>query len=97
MFIFIPDQESAIGYAYRRARTANVQPILYKVSIEKKSFLNLRKDDNVRKILVAFMQKLLVEADDNSLRWNEREILQNAITYVRNEEISAKNLRRITF
>ena len=95
---FTSQAKDAIGYARRRARREkNAVPVIYEVSIENIKLLDLRKDENVKKILDGFKQILIEKLKDTNLKWNFKTVLQRAIESINSGRVGSGNLREVTF
>jgi len=94
---FTSKGKDAIGYARRRSRSRKgTSPIVYETSVENMKLLDLRNDDNVRKILDGFKQILNAKVKEPNLQWNVQEVFQNAVNSINQKMVSAGNLRKVT-
>ncbi|MDP2934605.1 MAG: hypothetical protein Q8N59_02480 [bacterium] len=95
---FTSKEEDAVGYAQRRSRhRKDASPIVYESLIENMKLLDLRKNENVKKILGGFKQILIEKLKDPNLKWQGQASLQKAIEAINSESINSSNLREITF
>lgn len=95
---FTSEEKGAIGYAKRRSRGRDgASPIVYEAAVENVKLLDLRKDENIKKILEGFKEILKNKLKESDLKWNYEIILQKAIEAINAEKINAENLREVTF
>jgi len=95
---FTSEHEDAIGYARRRSRTRkDAEPVVYETSIENMRLLDLRKDENVRRVLDGFKEILQDKLKKSELSWNQEEILKRAIKAIEAGKVKAGNLKEVTF
>jgi len=95
---FTSEPGDAIGYARRRSRSRDGKPIIYEASVENMKLLDLRNDENVRKILPGFADVLTGKLKDPAYQaWNAQEIIANALEAIGSGKIGASNLREIAF
>ena len=92
------EAKDAIGYARRRSRREkSPSPIIYESSVEKMKFLDLRKKENVEKILGGFKQVLNEMIKMKGWSWDQQNILQNAIAKINSGTVGVGNLRDVTY
>jgi len=65
----IPQQSDAAGYATRRARDRKGKPVVYEVLVENLKLLDLRKNENVKRIMPGFTSILSTELKKADLPW----------------------------
>jgi len=95
---FTSEAKDAIGYARRRSRREkDAYPVIYESSVENMKLLNLRKDDNVKKVLDGFKQILVDKLKDPDLKWNVQGVFQGAIEAITSGKVGSGNLREVTF
>jgi hypothetical protein len=95
---FTSDPNSAAGYAQRRSRRSKEdKPVVYEASVENMRLVDLRKKDNVRIILDGFKEILLEKSKDDSLRWDLKGILSNALEAINSDKVGSGNLREVAF
>lgn len=74
------EAKDAAGYAYRRSRgKENSVPTVYEITLENVRLLDLRDDDNVRKVLRGFLEMVKKELAQPGLSWNYEAVLLNAV------------------
>ncbi len=86
---FTSEYEKAMGYAQvRSSREKDISPVVYEASIENIKLCDLRKTENIKKILPGF-RKILLEhsAQSNSPWW---------VVAASNQSIEAIDLKKIT-
>jgi hypothetical protein len=92
------EAKDAIGYAYRRSRREKeASPVIYECSVRNVKLLDLRKDENVKKILDGFKQILIDELKKPDLKWYVRESFQRALDAINSGKVGSGNLREVTF
>ena len=99
---FTSEAKDAVGYARRRSRgREDASPVIYESSVENMKLLDLRKDENVNKILEGF-KKVLIEKTKE--KWPNRideyyihKSLEQAIEAINSGKVRAGNLREVTF
>lgn len=94
--------KDAIGYARRRARERareqkDAFPVIYESSVENMKLLDLRKDENVKKIMDGFKQILIEKLKDTDLKWYYKQNLQRAVLSINSGNVGFGNLRKVTF
>lgn len=87
----------AHGYAVRRSRHKESEPIVYSVDIENLKFFDARNSDNVMSMLNGFLSILQQERQRRDLDWVEEGTLDEAIQKIKDGKINAGNLREVTF
>ena len=106
---FTSEAKDAIGYARLRSqRERNQQrndglpvvpdsaPVIYESSIENMKLLDLRKSENVRKVLANFKEVLKEELKKPNLRWSWEMALDQIIETINSGKIGAGNLKEVT-
>lgn len=94
---FTSSAEDAIGYARIRAKSQeDKSPVVYESVIENMKLMDLRKDENVKKVLGGFKDVLANELKDPDLKWPLREIRERAIQAINSERIRAGNIKYAT-
>lgn len=77
---FTSEAKDAIGYAKGRSRgEKNNSPIIYEAIIQNMSLLDLRKSENVKKIMAGFKQKIIEKLKDPTLKWYHVETAHRGI------------------
>lgn len=95
---FTSELKDATGYAHRRSRREkNASPIIYESLVENRKFLDLRRDENVKKILEGFKFVLEEKLKEPDLKWNVQEVLSRAIESIMSGKVGSRNLREVTF
>lgn len=95
---FTSEPKDAIGYARRRARREkDASPVIYESSVENMKLLDLRKDENVKKILDGFKQILIEKLKEPDLKWNVQGVFQRALEAINSGKVGSGNLREVTF
>jgi hypothetical protein len=95
---FTSEAKDAIGYARRRSRgREGASPVIYESSVKNMKLLDLRKDENVKKVLEGFKDILKNKLKDPDLKWNYEAVLQKAIEAINAGKVGSGNLRDITF
>ncbi len=95
---FTSEAKDAIGYARRRARSAkDGSPVIYESAVENMKILDLRKLENVRKVMEGFKQVLFEKLKEPDLKWNYEEVLKRAVKSINEGKINSGNLREVTF
>lgn len=95
---FTSEAKDAIGYARRRSRREKeASPVIYESSVENMKLLDLRKNENVKKVLDGFKQILIEKLKEPDLRWNYQEVLQRAVEAITSGKVGSGNLREVTF
>lgn len=97
---FTSEAKSAIGYAHRRSYGGERNyPVIYESSVENMKFLDLRNDENVKKVLAGF-RLILLEKQKNDPYYQDpirKDILFNAISEINHNRINHGNLRNVTY
>jgi hypothetical protein len=93
----LPLESEAAGYARRRARGRNTKPVIYGAAIENLKLLDLRKDENVNKIMPGFAELLSERLMRPGLPWNDEEVLNQSIDLIRRGLIGSGNIRKVVF
>jgi len=96
------EAKDAIGYARRRARhkpqqVGEVKPVIYELTVEGIKLLNLRKDENVKKIVQGFKVVLEEELKKDNIPWFRRTTLQRAIDVINQEKVDSGKIREVAF
>lgn len=95
---FTSEAKDAIGYARRRSRgKEGATPVIYESLVENMRLLDLRKDENVRKVLEGFKEVLQDKLQEPGLKWNYERVLQDAVRTINEGGVSVGNLRDVTF
>lgn len=95
---FTSEAKDAIGYARRRSRREkDASPVIYESSVENMKLLDLRKDENVKKVLDGFKQVLIEKLKEPDLKWNVQGVLQKAVEAITSGKVGSGNLREVTF
>src|SRR3989344_1322668 len=95
---FTSEAKDAIGYARRRSRgREGTLPIIYESSVENMKMLDLRKDENVKKVLEGFREVLKNKLKEPDLKWYYEESLENAVKAIDESKVNAGNLRKVTY
>lgn len=95
---FTSEAKDAIGYARRRSKKKEgAQPVIYESSVENMRLLDLRKDENVKKVLDGFGKIVKQKLQEPNLNWTYEAVLQKVIEAINGGKIGAGNLREITF
>lgn len=95
---FTSEAKDAIGYARRRSRgQKDSSPVIYESSVENMKLLDLRKDENVKKVLDGFKQILIEKLKEPDLEWSRQAVLQNAVELISARGIGAGNLKNVAF
>lgn len=95
---FTSTAKEAIGYARVRSRgSEGMTPVIYESSVENIKLLDLRKGENVKKVLADFKDILLEKIKEASLKWYHVEVLQRAIAAINSGKVGSGNLRQVTF
>jgi len=95
---FTSEAKDAIGYARRRARREkDASPVIYESSVENMKLLDLRKDENIKKILDGFKQILTEKLKEPDLKWNVQGVFQRALEAINSGKVGSGNLREVTF
>ncbi len=105
---FTSEAKDAIGYArIRSERERNPRradglpviedavPVIYESSVEDIKLCDLRKDENVKKVLDGFKKILKEEFKKPDLKWFVRGGLERAIETIDNGKIGAGNLKAV--
>lgn len=93
---FTSQAKDAIGYARIRAGR-NGDPIIYEASIENIKLLDLRKKENVQKVLTDLRPKLEQKLSDPDLKWWHKGALRRAIETIDSRKVGAGNVREVAF
>lgn len=95
---FTSEAKDAIGYARRRSRREkDASPVIYESSVEDMKLLDLRKDENVKKILEGFKPILVKKLKEPDLKWNVQGVFQMAVEAITSGKVGSGNLREVTF
>lgn len=95
---FTSEGKDAIGYARRRSRgRAEASPVIYESSIENMKLIDVRKDENVKKVLGGFKEILKNKLKEPDLKWHYQKVLQRAVDAINAGKVGAGNLREVTF
>jgi hypothetical protein len=95
---FTSRPEDAIGYARGRAEQRKTEsPVLYASQVENLKILDLRKDENVKKVLPGFKKLLEDELQEPDLGWAKQGTLQAAIEKINTGAVHSGNLREIAW
>ena len=95
---FTSEAKDAIGYARRRSSSRKeAMPVIYESSVENMKLLDLRKDENIKKILEGFREVLKNKLKESDLKWSYEAVLQRAIEVITAGKIGVGNLREVTF
>lgn len=95
---FTSEAKDAIGYARRRSRgRQDALPTLYEVQIENLRLVNLKKDENVEKILGGFKEVLKQKLSEPNLMWNYEAVLKRSIGIINQGKVGSGNLKEVTF
>lgn len=89
---FTSKAKDAIGYSYERSGPVDKTPVIYECLIENMKLLDLRKDENVKKILPGF-EKILRDQLKNPEYEMFRDHLYNAIDAIDDKKINSGNLK----
>jgi len=71
--------------------------VIYESSVENMKLLDLRKDENVKKVLDGFKQVLIEKLKEPDLEWNVQGVLQKAVEAITSGKVGSGNLREVTF
>jgi hypothetical protein len=92
------EAKDAIGYARRRSHEkVDASPIIYESSVEDIKLLDLRKNENVKKVLTGFKGVIEQKLKTPNLNWAQENQLQEAIQTINAGKVGAGNLRDVTF
>src|SRR3989344_9109239 len=95
---FTSEAKDAIGYARRRSSSRKeAMPVIYESSVENMKLLDLRKDENIKKILEGFREVLKNKLKEPDLKWYYEESLENAVKAIDESKVNAGNLRKVTY
>jgi hypothetical protein len=95
---FTSEAKDAIGYARRRSHgKEGASPTIYESSIENMKLLDLRKTENVKKVLEGFKEVLRDKTKEPDLKWNYKAVLRRAVEAINAGKVGAGNLREVTF
>lgn len=95
---FTSRAKDAIGYARRRSRhKEGAVPVIYESSVDNMKLLDLRKDENVKKVMKGFRGVLKSKLNLPDLRWFDQAVLENAILAIDEGRVGSGNLRAVTF
>lgn len=95
---FTSDEQAAMGYARRRSHNREDRSsAVYEIAIENMKLLDLRKGENVKRILGGFKEILEQKLKEPELRWDQETVLQKAIEAINAGAVGAGNLRDVTF
>ncbi|MBU0476819.1 DUF1700 domain-containing protein [Patescibacteria group bacterium] len=95
---FTSEAKDAIGYARRRSRAREgAAPVIYESSVENMKLLDLRKGENVKKVLKGFKKVLKDKLKESDLQWYYEAVLQRAVEAINSGKIGVGNLREATF
>jgi hypothetical protein len=89
---FTSQAKDAVGYAYERSGPTDKSPIIYECSIENMKLIDLRKDENVKKILPGF-KKILKDQLKNPEYEMFKDHLYNAVDAIDDGKIGSGNLK----
>lgn len=89
---FTSKAKDAVGYAYERSGPVDKTPIIYECSIENMKLLDLRSDENVKKILPGFLKVLRNQLKDPKYE-KFTDHLYNAIDAIDSGKIGSGNLK----
>src|SRR3989304_7265554 len=93
---FTSEAKAAIGYARIRAGI-NGNPVIYEASVEDIKLLDLRKKENVQKVLTSLRPKLEQKLSDPQLKWWHRGALRRAIEAIDSEKVSLGKVKEVAF
>ncbi len=95
---FTSEAKDAIGYARRRSRgREGTSPVIYEASVENMKLLDLRKTENVKKVLGGFKEVIKQKLKEPDLNWAYEGALQKVMEAINSGKIGAGNLREVTF
>ncbi len=95
---FTSEAKDAIGYARRRSSSRKgSSPTLYETQVENLRLVNLKRDENVKKVLEGFKEILKEKLKEPGLKWNYEAVLQRAVSAINDGKIGSGNLREVTF
>lgn len=95
---FTSEAKNAIGYARRRSRRReHTLPVIYESSVENMKLLDLRKDENVKKVLEGYKKILQDKLKKPDLKWYYEASLQKRIEAIGTGKVGAGNLRDVAF
>lgn len=97
---FTSEAKDAIGYARVRSKTMTdrneeSQPVIYEASVENMKLLDLRKTENVKKILDSFKSKLK-QLRENA-HWPLQGAIDKAIEAINSGKVGTGNLKEVVF
>lgn len=92
---FTSQAKDAIGYARVRAERRNGNPIIYEASVENIKLLDLRKNENVQKVLTDLRPKLLTQLSKPNQEWFVTEALRRAIETIDSGKVHAGNVKNV--
>lgn len=95
---FTSEAKDAIGYARRRSHgREDASPTIYESSVENMKLLDLRKNENVKKVLDGFKEVIKQKLKEPNLNWAYEGALQRVIEAINGGKVGAGNLREVTF
>ena len=89
---FTSQAKDAVGYAYERSGLIDTAPVIYECLIENMKLLDLRKDENVKKILPSFKKILRDQLKDPKYE-KVTDHLYNAIDAIDSGKVGSGNLK----
>lgn len=105
---FTSEAKDAIGYAMLRSERErdphradglpvikDSNPIIYESSVENMKLCDLRKNENVKKVLDGFRQALKEELKKPDLKWNWQAVLEQVIEIINSGKVGAGNLKEV--
>ncbi len=106
---FTSEAKDAIGYARLRSERERYRqrsdglsviedskPVIYESSVENMRLLDLRKSENVKKVLDEFKQILKEESKKPDLKWNWQAVLKDTVEIINSGKVGAGNLKKVT-
>lgn len=96
---FTSDKESAAGYARSRSKgEKGATPMIYQCEVENMKLLDLRKEENVKKVMSGFREILSARLNSGEkLGWNIEGVLREAIDNIDRGNIGVGKLKIVTF
>jgi hypothetical protein len=96
---FTSETEEAIKYARKRTKDYGKEgdsPIIYESMVENMKLLDLRKSENIKKILPGFRDFLKKILQDKKLDWKRQGVIENALTTMNETEVRVATLSVLT-
>jgi hypothetical protein len=97
---FTSESKDAVNYARLRTKSRGKEgdlPIIYEAKIENMKLLDLRKTENLFKILPGFKKILQERRKVENIKWQRQAAIDAAIDEIDKGQVKAGELRKITF